>query len=104
MVVPPHAGLAGSPAFDEPGFAKPETAATLQQALHALDAEMADVQLRSRDVFDLAHAWAERHDAILARTPPALREDTEQALRAIRVRWGVVPGARITAAFPAIDV
>lgn len=74
----------------------------IDTAIKALESEMSDLQLRSRDVFVLANAWAERHDAILAMTPPELRESTEAQLRRIGIRWGVAEGARMTGQFPAL--
>jgi DNA-binding NtrC family response regulator len=64
---------------------------------------MPHLQARHRDLFALAHAWAERHDAILAATPPHLRAAAEQRLQRIGIRWGVVDGVRLTREFRALD-
>ena len=39
-------------------------------ALDALELEMPALQARAGNLFALANAWTERHDAILAATPP----------------------------------
>lgn len=75
---------------------------TLEAELEALDREMPKLQSMSANVFALATAWAERHAAILQRTPPAMRPQMEAALERIGIRWGVVHGVRMTAQFPAI--
>ena len=58
----------------------------------------------AKNIFDLATAWAERHAAILQRTPPSQRAPMEARLHRIGIRWGVVPGARMTAQFPALGL
>lgn len=63
---------------------------------------MADLQLRHRDLFAYANAWAERHDAIMRLAPPELREATEARLRRIAIRWGLADGIRLTRQFPAL--
>jgi hypothetical protein len=78
------------------------TASTLEAMVHALEQEMPQLQLRSDDVFALAHAWAERHDAILALAPPAFRAAIEARIDRIGIRWGLSPGARVTREFPAL--
>ena len=75
----------------------------LEDALAELEQAMPQLQLRNLgDMFALANAWAERHDALLQRTPSAQRADMEARLRRIGIRWGVVPGARVTVQFPAL--
>ncbi|NLA68465.1 MAG: hypothetical protein GX856_09545 [Gammaproteobacteria bacterium] len=74
----------------------------LEQAILELEAEMGDLQLRHRDLFAYANAWAERHDAIMRLAPPELREGTEARLRRIAIRWGLAEGSRMTAQFPAV--
>lgn len=75
----------------------------LEDAIAELEHSMPQLQLRNLgDMFGLANAWAERHDGLLARTPPALRTAMEARLRRIGIRWGVVPGARVTVQFPAL--
>ena len=76
--------------------------AALELAIAELDAGMADLQLKHRDLFAYANAWAERHDAVLALAPPEARADIEARLRRIGIRWGVADGARTTAQFPAL--
>ena len=76
----------------------------LEAELEALDREMPRIQSTARHVFDLATQWAERHAAILGRTPPSQREAMEARLHRIGIRWGVVPGARMTAQFPALGL
>lgn len=67
-----------------------------------LEQQMPDLQMRHGDVFALANAWAERHDAILAVTPPGERAGVEARLKRIGIRWGMVPGARVTTEFRAL--
>lgn len=78
--------------------------AHVEEAITGLDREMPDLQLRHRDVFAQANAWAERYDAVLAAAPEAHRAEVEKRLQAIGSRWGVAHGARITGAFPALRV
>lgn len=78
------------------------TEAELDQAIAALEEEMADLQLRHRDLFAYANAWAERHDAIMATTPEPLRAATQRRLQRIGIRWGVADGVRVTTQFPAL--
>jgi hypothetical protein len=70
--------------------------------LGELERQMPDLQGRNPDVFALANAWAERHDAILAVTPVADRSAIESRLRRIGIRWGVTPGPRVTQEFNAL--
>ena len=74
----------------------------LEQAIAGLEDEMADLQLRHRDLFAYANAWAERHDAIMRLAPPDLREVTEARLRRIAIRWGLADGVRMTLQFPSL--
>ena len=78
--------------------------ALLEAELEALDREMPRIQSTAKNIFDLATAWAERHAAVLARTPVSQREAMEARLHRIGIRWGVVPGARMTAQFPALGL
>lgn len=79
-----------------------ELGAALEAELVALERELPRLQATAGDVFALASAWAERHDAILQRTPEPQRADMEARLRRIAIRWGMAPGARTTAQFPAL--
>jgi len=75
----------------------------LEDAIAELEQCMPQLQLRHLgDMFALANAWAERHDALLALTPAAQRTEMEARLRRIGIRWGMVPGARVTVQFPAL--
>lgn len=76
--------------------------ARLEDQLAALESDMPMLQLRAGNVFVLAGAWAERHDAIIAATPAESREEVEARLRRIGIRWGMMPGPRMTAQFPAL--
>jgi hypothetical protein len=67
-----------------------------------LEQQMPEVQMRNTSVFALANAWAERYDAILAVTPRADRASVEARLGRIGIRWGVMPGARVTTEFRAL--
>ncbi|GAB3735424.1 hypothetical protein GCM10028862_19190 [Luteimonas pelagia] len=61
-----------------------------------LEAQMADLQSRHPGSFGIAAAWADRHDAILAATPPDRLDEVRARLRRIGIRWGVVSGPRVT--------
>lgn len=75
----------------------------LEADLAALEAVMPQLQHRHLGgMFALANAWAERHDALLERTPEPQRAEMQARLRRIGIRWGVVPGARVTLQFPAL--
>jgi hypothetical protein len=67
-----------------------------------LEQELPHLRARHPDMFGLACVWAERHDALLADTPAELRTDVQARLRRIGIRWGLVPGARLTRQFPAL--
>ena len=82
----------------------PDLGAVLEAELDALDREMPRMQATAGNVFALATAWAERHAAILARTPPSMRASMEARLQRIGIRWGVVSGARMTTQFPALGL
>lgn len=75
---------------------------SLDQAIAELEGQMADLQLRYRDLFAYANAWAERHDAVMQLAPPHLRENARARLRRIAIRWGLAEGARVTLQFPAL--
>lgn len=74
----------------------------LQAELDALEDAMPRLQLQHLGVFAFANAWAERHDALLRRTPAPQRAEMEARLRRIGIRWGMVSGARVTTQFPAL--
>lgn len=76
--------------------------AQLESELAALESEMPRLQARAGNVFELASAWAERHDAIMAAAPAQSREVVGARLRRIGIRWGVTDGVRLTAQFPAL--
>ena len=74
----------------------------VEAMLGVLERQMPDLQTRHTNIFALANAWAERHDAILAVTPAADRSAIERRLRRIGIRWGVMPGPRVTQEFHAL--
>lgn len=76
--------------------------AQLEFELAALESEMPRLQAQASNVFELASAWAERHDAIVAATPAGSRDVVEARLRRIGIRWGMTQGVRMTAQFPAL--
>lgn len=80
----------------------PTIDAQLEVELSALESDMPHLQARARTVFDLASAWAKRHDAILAATPAGSLAAVEARLRRIGIRWGLMNGARMTTQFPAL--
>ena len=71
--------------------------------IRELEQQMPDLQLRHGTVFALANAWAERYDAIIAITPCDMRGSVEARLSRIGIRWGMMPGARVTSEFRALD-
>lgn len=80
-----------------------QLAPDLEADLAALEQALPQLQMRHLgDMFALASAWAERHDALLARAPAAQREVLQARLRRIGIRWGLMPGARVTVQFPAL--
>ena len=76
--------------------------AQLEAELAALESEMPELQARAGNVYALAGAWAERHDAIVAATPAELVAKVQERLRRIGIRWGMVHGPRMTTQFPAL--
>lgn len=76
--------------------------ARVEMMIAELEREMPHLQLRNPGAFAIANAWAERHDAILALTPPALRPGVQSRLSRIGIRWGVMHGARVTQEFRAL--
>ena len=76
--------------------------ARVEADLLALESEMPGLQARAGNLFALASAWAERHDAIIAATPVHAHDAVQARLRRIGIRWGMMPGARMTAQFPAL--
>ncbi len=71
-------------------------------ALDALELDMPALQARANNLFALATAWAERHDAIIAATPAASLGVVEARLRRMGIRWGMVPGVRMTGQMPTL--
>lgn len=88
-------------------FALPPGDATCTQQVEALikelEQQMPDLQMRHGNVFALANAWAERYDAIIAATPREMQASVEARLSRIGIRWGMMPGARVTTEFRALD-
>ena len=80
------------------------TGEEINTALSLLEGEMPDLQLRYRDLFSYANAWAVRYDAILAGTPHDRLDAVKDRLNQIGVRWGVATGTRVTGQFPALKV
>lgn len=78
------------------------TEAEIDAAITRLEQDMPDFQLRHRDLFSYANAWAERYDAIVSRVPDHLRVAVERRLHRIGVRWGMMTGVRMTGQFPAL--
>lgn len=76
----------------------------LDHAIRELEDQMPDLQHLHKDLFAYAHAWAVRHDAILAATPQLLRAEVEARLQRIGIRWGVAHGVRVTTQFPALKL
>lgn len=76
--------------------------AELEQMIDALEQQMPQLQMQHGNLFALAGAWAERYDAILANTPSELLAEVSARLARIGVRWGVMPGARVTQEFRAL--
>lgn len=69
-----------------------------------LEQEMTTLSQRHTRTFELAHAWAERYDAIIALVPQEQRPSLEARLSRIGIRWGVMPGSRVTVEFRVSDV
>ena len=76
--------------------------AALERAIAELEGAMADLQLKHRDLFAHANAWAERHDAVMRLAPPHLEDHARARLRRIAIRWGLADGVRMTRQFPAL--
>ncbi len=74
----------------------------LDAKLRELEDEMPQLQLRHRTMFALANAWAERYEAIIALAPADQTQGIESRLQRIGIRWGLVPGARVTQEFVAL--
>ena len=77
--------------------------AQVDALIRELEQQMPDLQLRHGNVFALANAWAERYDAIIAVTPRDMQASVEARLSRIGIRWGMMPGARVTTEFRALD-
>jgi len=88
-------------------FTAPPSASTCTPQVEALikelEHQMPDLQMRHGNVFALANAWAERYDAIIAATPREMQASVEARLSRIGIRWGMMPGARVTTEFRALD-
>ena len=88
-------------------FTAPPSDATCTPQVEALikelEHQMPDLQMRHGNVFALANAWAERYDAIIAATPREMQASVEARLSRIGIRWGMMPGARVTTEFRALD-
>jgi hypothetical protein len=80
----------------------PASTPQVEALIARLETQMPDLQLRNPNLFALANAWAERYDAVLAATPRADRANVEARLARIGIRWGVMPGARVTTEFRAL--
>lgn len=80
-----------------------DSTAHVEALINELEQQMPDLQLRHGNMFALANAWAERYDAIIAVTPRAMQADVEARLSRIGIRWGMMPGARVTTEFRALD-
>jgi len=78
--------------------------ADLEARIRELEQEMPTLHLRNGSVFAMANAWAERYDALMRQAPPRLQQELEARLTRIGIRWGVMPGTRVTTEFRAIDV
>lgn len=76
----------------------------MEARIHELEQDMPHLYLRHTTVFALASAWAQRYDAIMALVPPDKRTSVEARLARIGIRWGVMPGSRVTIEFQVSDV
>lgn len=81
-----------------------DAGSVVEARLRELEKEMPHLYLRHGSVFSLASAWAERHDAILALVPAEQRAEVQARLARIGIRWGVMPGSRITLEFSVEDI
>ena len=68
----------------------------LHAALAALERDLPGLHARHPGTFAFANLWAERYEAILAQTPEYLKPSIERRLERIGIRWGVMPGVRVT--------
>ncbi|GAB3347567.1 hypothetical protein [Lysobacter tyrosinilyticus] len=87
-----------------PTDVKDDAGCVVDARLQELEEEMPHLYLRHGSVFALASAWAERYDAILALVPAEQRPEVEARLARIGIRWGVMPGSRITMEFSVDDI
>ncbi|MGV8943407.1 hypothetical protein [Thermomonas sp.] len=78
------------------------TDARIEAQLAALESEMPRLQAQALNVFELANAWAVRHDAIISVTPDRLLAKVEARLLRIGIRWAMKDGARMTGQFPVL--
>ena len=76
--------------------------ARIAERITELEREMDHLQLRHPGTFAIANAWAERYDAIIAMTPRESRTGIEGRLSRIGIRWGMMPGPRVTQEFHAL--
>jgi hypothetical protein len=93
---------AAAPPIGKGAAAGTQASPAFELLIRQLEQQMPDLQMRHGNVFALANAWAERHDAILAATPGSERAGVEARLKRIGIRWGMMPGARITTEFRAL--
>lgn len=80
----------------------PTSTDEVEAMIRQLERQMPDLQMRHGSIFALANAWAERHDAVISAAPKEDRPGIQARLARIGIRWGVVPGARVTRQFPAL--
>ena len=76
--------------------------ARIEFRIAELEREMDHLQLRHPGTFAIANAWAERYDAIIAMTPRESCASIEGRLSRIGIRWGMMPGPRVTQEFHAL--
>ncbi|QSX78675.1 hypothetical protein [Agrilutibacter solisilvae] len=83
-----------------------ETRTLDPDALHArleqFEQELPGLHARHPGTFAFANIWAERYEAILAQTPEHLKPSIERRLERIGIRWGVMPGVRVTRQMPSM--
>ena len=77
---------------------------TLQELIAVLETDLPGLQARHPGTFAFASIWAQRYESILAQTPEPMRPAVEKQLLRIGIRWGVMPGARVTCQFPALTI
>lgn len=68
----------------------------LHAALEQLEHDLPGLHARHPGTFAFANLWAERYETILAQTPEFLKPSIERRLERIGIRWGVMPGVRVT--------